>query len=162
MPVNGKQKGGGFERDICKALSLWVSHGKNVDLFWRSAMSGGRATVAKGTVRQAGDITAVALEGHILTDQFYVECKFLKNISLDSLLKLNGPLFEIWAKTVLEAAKYNRIPTLIFKQNHYPTVFCTTPAGAELLQLSLPRSIRFMNMNIMRFDDVILHKFPLK
>jgi hypothetical protein len=42
----GKQKGSQFERDVCRELSLWVSHGKQEDVYWRSAMSGGRSTVA--------------------------------------------------------------------------------------------------------------------
>jgi len=42
----GKAKGASFERDICRRLSLWVSAGKQEDVFWRSAMSGGRSTVA--------------------------------------------------------------------------------------------------------------------
>ena len=39
----GKGKGGNFEREICKALSLWVSKGLNVDLYWRSARPNDKA-----------------------------------------------------------------------------------------------------------------------
>jgi hypothetical protein len=156
VAVNGKQKGSGFERDICKALSLWVSKGEKVDLYWRSAMSGGRATIAKGAVRQAGDITAVAPEGHILTDVLYMELKFLKDISLDGLLKGNGNLLAIWLKTCVEATKYQKTPVLIFKQNHYPVIFTTTDLGISYLKV--PRKmvrIKSYTMNMVRFDELI-------
>ncbi|MBM3120244.1 MAG: hypothetical protein FJ006_12010, partial [Chloroflexi bacterium] len=55
-------KGASFERDISRQLSLWWTHGERDDVFWRSSMSGGRATVRakKGqkTAYQNGDITA--------------------------------------------------------------------------------------------------------
>ena len=56
-----KQKGAEFERKICKQLSRWIDSNRE-DLFWRSAMSGGRATLKsnKGEVSgQAGDITSI-------------------------------------------------------------------------------------------------------
>lgn len=162
MPVNGKQKGSEFERKVCKQLSLWVSKGKSVDLFWRSAMSGGRATVAKGKVRQGGDITAVAPEGHVLTDYLYIECKHLKNISFDSLIKGSGPLLTIWQKTIEEAEKYRKHPVLIFRQNHWPIVFC---AGISALEyLKFPRGLillRSGGMCAIRFDDLLQTEFRL-
>ena len=157
----GKQKGSVMERVICKQLSLWVSKGENVDLFWRSAMSGGRATVAKGTVRQSGDISAVAPEGHVLADKFYIECKHLKDISLDGLIKGNGPLLKIWQTTQDEAAKYNKIPSLIFRQNHWPVVFCTSDTGARLLHLDQIDVIWAYGLNMVRFDDLMQVPFPL-
>jgi hypothetical protein len=153
--VNGKAKGSSFERDICKRLSLWLTDGKNEDVFWRSSMSGGRATVAKGKVRQAGDITAVSPEGHILTDRLYLECKHLKDISLDCLIKGKGNLITIWHKTIEEAAKYNKIPCLIFRQNHYPIVFCSTCSGIAFLQVEKLVCVSAGSMNLLRFDELM-------
>jgi hypothetical protein len=55
-------KGSSFEREVAKQLSLWWSGGERDDLIWRTAMSGGRATVrhrqGKRTAGQAGDLTA--------------------------------------------------------------------------------------------------------
>ena len=126
-PGGGKAKGAAFERGICKLLSLWVSGGALEDLFWRSAMSGGRATVAhrKGiNVRQGGDICSVSPEGHSLTDNFYIECKHLKKISLDSLIKGVGPLIKIWRDTRKAAKRHDKTPMLIFRQNGWPTLAC--------------------------------------
>jgi len=119
--MNSKAKGGSFERLVCKSLSLWISHGKNQDVFWRSAMSGGRATVSKGKVRQCGDICAVAEEGYKFSDRFYIECKHIKKAALDSfLIKRTGPLATFWKKAEKDAAKHLRQPLLIFRQNGWP------------------------------------------
>lgn len=159
--TNGKQKGAGFEREVCKALSLWVSKGQNVDLYWRSAMSGGRATVAKGAVRQAGDITAVAPEGHVLSDQFYIECKNYKDVDLDCLVKGKGALLTFWQTAQKEATKYNRIPTLIFKRNHWPTIFCTSRKGKLLLKIKPMLTYHDGDLCIMHFDQLLKNPFPL-
>lgn len=122
----GKAKGSAFEREVCRRLSLWVSNGHKEDLFWRSAMSGGRATVQrrKGVdVRQAGDITAVAPEGHVLTDKYYIECKAYRSLAFDRFIFLGqGTLMKFWRVAVKEARKYHRRPMIICKQNGFPIV----------------------------------------
>lgn len=124
-----KQKGSAFERTVCTQLSRWITKGKRSDCFWRSAMSGGRATVAhkKGRdVRQAGDITAVAEEGHRLTNLVYIECKHYAQLQLDSFILTNrGNLAEFWRRTCNEAAKRGKEPWLIARQNHKPTILIT-------------------------------------
>ena len=157
----GKAKGADFERSVCQQLSLWVSKGENVDLYWRSAMSGGRATVQKGKVRQAGDITAVAPEGHILTDQFFIECKSYKNLSLDCLIKGKGVLIDFWQIAIKESAKYNRIPLLIFKQNRWPTIVCTSAMGIQMLKAELLVFVENGCMHFVKFDELIKKDFPL-
>lgn len=125
----GKRKGSAFERDVCVKLSLWVSGGKKTDLFWRSAMSGGRATVARKTgkmVRQAGDICATTPEGHSFTSVWFVECKSYKQIDLAQFLVLRkGVLAGWWKKCRFEARQYGREPMLIVKQNGWPALVVT-------------------------------------
>ena len=88
-PGMGKAKGSAFEREVCKKLSLWITDGKMDDCLWRSAISGGRATIAhrKGkVVRQGGDICAVSLEGHVLTNKWYIENKHVKKMEAPTWL----------------------------------------------------------------------------
>ena len=122
-PGGGKQKGSGFEREICKMLSLWVSEGNSDNLFWRSAMSGGRATVRtkknQETTHGHGDISAVTLQGNILTDLFVIECKNYKTLGLDAHVYGQGPLAGIWNKLKNETPKGKK-PILIFKENRRP------------------------------------------
>jgi len=125
----GKRKGSQFERDICVLLSKWVSHGKHDDLFWRSAMSGGRATVAKKKgvdIRQTGDICSVSPEGHVLTDLFFVECKFYRDLQIDSFILDNkGKLADFWHVAKCEANRHKRYPMLIAKENRREPIIIT-------------------------------------
>jgi hypothetical protein len=75
----GKAKGGAFERDICKRLSLWWTDDERDDVFWRTASSGGRATQrkkkGKDTFGQAGDVQATDPIGQPLINLFTIEIK---------------------------------------------------------------------------------------
>jgi hypothetical protein len=55
-------KGGNYEREICHSLSKWWTGNENDSVFWRTANSGGRATVrgrkGKKTSGHCGDICA--------------------------------------------------------------------------------------------------------
>lgn len=118
----GKSKGGAFERQICVKLSKWVSEGEKDDLFWRSAMSGGRATVGakKGISRssQSGDISSIAPEGHVLTNNFSIECKTYADLMLDGLLlDKKGGIVSFWNQTKRDAINSEKKPMLIAKQN---------------------------------------------
>lgn len=119
-------KGAAFERSICKALSLWVSKGTEEDLFWRSAMSGGRATVSKRKGKllraHAGDIVATSAGGHALTDFLYIECKHYADLALKSfVLDRGGKMAAFWTTTCNEAHEHGKVPLLIAKENNTPT-----------------------------------------
>lgn len=154
---NGKQKGGQFERDICRKLSLWVSRGKKTDLYWRSAMSGGRATVGRNkgeSIRQAGDITCVAPEGHMLTDRFYIECKFYKNLDILSFIfKNKGKLAQFWKETKREADRHDRLPMLIAKQNNFPIILIVDGGRFDNHTLAVRGAI------VYQFEDVLKQRF---
>lgn len=138
MGSRSKQKGAHFEREVCKALSLWITRGRKEDCFWRSAMSGGRATFARKTTgdslsRQAGDICAVSPEGHVLTDNFYIELKHVKDLQIDRMLEGIGTLWRYWDVAVAEAAHYKRSPMLIAKQNMMPPLVLTEAHDLDML-----------------------------
>jgi hypothetical protein len=137
----GKAKGAEFERDVCRKLSLWVSNGRHDDVFWRSAMSGGRATLAqkvgKRRSAQDGDISAIRNEGHSLCELFNIECKFYKNLNLLGMfseLKTRG-VNEFW--TVLNRkCGLHKLPMLIAKQNRMEEIVVLSQRGALLLGLT--------------------------
>ena len=72
-------KGGHFERDVCKRLSLWWSYGERDDLLWRTAGSGARATVRsrknQQTANHHGDICATDPDAQPLVGAFCFEIK---------------------------------------------------------------------------------------
>ena len=83
-------KGPAWEREFCKKLSHWWSGGERDDLFWRTANSGGRATVRgrKGsqTAGHYGDICATDPSGEPLLRLFAWELK--RGYSKDTLADL--------------------------------------------------------------------------
>lgn len=133
--MSGKSKGAGFEREICKKLSRFIDPKGTDTLFWRSAMSGGRATVQnrkKGIENktQLGDITCVSKAGLWLTETFVIECKFWKDLDITScLIKRKGKLIQFWREVKKVAKKHDKHPLLIAKQNNIETLVLTTING---------------------------------
>lgn len=128
-PGGGKAKGSAYERRVCKDLSLWLSNGKRDDLLWRSAMSGGRATIGggKGLKRaaQAGDISGVDDAGIRFTTEFYVECKHLRDLQIDKFVICGtGVLSDVWLDAARKAKRVDKFPIVIAKQNRLPTIAC--------------------------------------
>lgn len=140
-PGGGKKKGAGFERQVCKILSLWVSAGEREDLFWRSAMSGGRATVqirkGRRNQTQLGDISSIHPMGDSLTSRFIVECKFKQKLDVDlCAFKHAGALFKFWRKHQELAHANKKGPMLIIRQNTYEPMMIIDSHSLHLLQLS--------------------------
>ena len=169
----GKAKGAAFERKVCKGLSQWVSGGERDDLFWRSAMSGGRATVGHKTqgrtrVAQAGDISSVDPEGNVLTDIFCIECKSVKNLAIKAaLFEGVGLLGSFWRTQCTNAATHKRMPMLIAKENLGTTMLIVpaapfvTPYGTPVFASKhlLFRS-HVLDFDAYDYDAVIRGKFP--
>lgn len=160
--VNGKQKGASFERDICKKLSLWLSNDQRQDLLWRSAMSGGRSTVAlKAGAKlgaQAGDISSIDRLSHAFVETFMTECKAYRTLNFEGLIKGKGHLIDFWKIATREATKYGKHPLLIGKQNNHPIIVCMTYRGSNILGVT-PNMYRLnvppYNMRIILLDDFL-------
>lgn len=75
----GKRKGSQWEREFCKTISLWWTHGRRNDAFWRSHASGARATTrqkaGQDTRGQYGDVSACDPSGVALIDLITFELK---------------------------------------------------------------------------------------
>lgn len=131
-----KQKGAVWEIAVCRLLALWVSEGKRDDLYWRSAMSGGRATkrfdVLGARQHVSGDICAVDPLGASLTDHYHIECKHLASLDLTALfLRDKGSLATAWTRCIKQAVDHGKQPMLIAKQNLYQPVI-VVPIGHGL------------------------------
>ena len=157
-PGGGKQKGSSFERELCRELSLWVSDGKRDDLLWRSAISGGRATVrakkGKITAHQAGDICAVHELGHKLTNHFFIECKAYKDLKAATLVfHSSGTIVNFWNICREQAATNDKAPMLVLRQNRFPTLI-----GLDMVGIDLLRQRRAI---LCSFPMLDLHLLPL-
>lgn len=157
--TNGKQKGAGFERLVCVKLSLWVSNGEREDLYWRAAMSGGRATVAsrkgKHLSAQSGDISCIHHMGSRMADQYYFECKFYRDLKFGGLITGKGHLLEFWRETRKQAKHYNKRPFMIAKQNQYPIVICLSREGARRLRVIPHLTVPKYDLCLVMFDDFL-------
>jgi hypothetical protein len=163
MGAFSKAKGGKFERLVCKALSLWVTRGKSGDCFWRSAMSGGRATVHGTNVRQGGDIACVASEGHVFTDLFIAECKHERNLDLFAFVLLRrGRLWRYWQKLSKLALARNKHAMLIAKQNRVPTIVVTDSPHSASKSVTIEGSEGSAVCYMMLFDDMVKEPFKAR
>lgn len=106
----GHAKGSAFERSICRQLSLWWSNGKRDDIFWRTANSGGRATVRNKSGKSSvgeGDIGAIHQLGHSLLKHFTFELKCgYKGASPYDLVDMPKKSKQrLWEEWITKAAK---------------------------------------------------------
>jgi hypothetical protein len=137
----GKGKGSTFERKVCGILSLWLSNGVRDDLLWRSAISGGRATVAekagKKLAHVSGDICAVHPEGYPLVEAFFIECKHYRKLGFEALLfRSGGELWKFWQVALRKAKQQGKLPMMVVRQNGLPILFVVNDKGRVNLGLS--------------------------
>ncbi len=170
--MSKSQKGSRFERDICRLLSEWVSGGKRDDLFWRTSMSGGRATIrsrgGKETHGQYGDITATHPKGRKLTKLVTIElkCGYTK-ASLMNLIdheKNEGSIWWGFLEQASTAAKKAGTPYwwLIVKQNYCIPMLYMPTAMADRLAVTYVRPKVSLVVPGYRVTGFQLHKFLAK
>lgn len=160
----GKQKGSAFERQVCRELSRFVDPKGKDTLFWRSAISGGRATVErrKGIKNktQLGDITCIHSKGEWLTDFFFIECKAYKSLDIESsLLTGKGRLAKFWRKLIEQSDDSERYPLLIAKQNFTPTLVLLDRTG--WLKFNRPKVLvesHTMRVYVCLYSRIFLNK----
>lgn len=146
----GKGKGSGFEREICEYLSKWWTDGQRDDVFWRTSISGGRATMrsrrGKQTNNQYGDVTAVDPIGVALTRVFAIElkCGYSKYPLADLMEKSrsDNTVWPDWFRQAeLERANAGAVSWLLITRRNYRDVLVSFPgevfyalnrAGAKL------------------------------
>ena len=129
-----KTKGAAFERDMCRVLSLWMTDGKRQDVFWRSAMSGGRARVRFDKGEQidvgGGDITAVDPAGHPLTSLYVIECKSVRDANVLALFTGGKTgVVQFWQQVCRDAEDFYRQPLLLLKQYRQPILIGLRASG---------------------------------
>lgn len=126
-------KGSGFEREVSKKLSLWYSRGESDSWIWRTAMSGGRATVrakkGQATSGGAGDLTFTDAKAAPLFELVTFELKrgYAKTSLSDLIDKNDGTkpgTFEQWVQQAVRSARQAGTPhwVIIHKRNNRPAM----------------------------------------
>lgn len=171
--MNPKAKSGLHERDTCRRLSQWVTGLKRRDIFWRSAMSGGVATLANrkaigANQTQLGDIGAIHPLGNALLSKFVIECKHHADFMLDMYFFTaagSGKVNDFWIKLRNECGQAGRrSPFLILRQNNREELVATDSPGLAILRLAGPLSPRIhvpkpLDMLFVAFRDVLMTDF---
>jgi hypothetical protein len=139
-------KGGNFEGEISKRLSLWFTNDMEETAFWRTSSSGARATSRKKVnkdvqVDDFGDLKAESPMGKPLTDFFTIELKtgYAKKAKskakkhdgkevikitnwdiLDAVDSNQGKpqIYQFWEQVERDAEIANKEPLLIFRRNN--------------------------------------------
>ena len=125
MAAKSNRKGGKFENDVAKILSLWITEGKRNDILMRSIMSGGLATMQdrqEGTVtakHQSGDLVGCHKLAEPFMSIFSVECKHLASLNYGQFIHHGGgPISKAWEQAREAAAGAEKVPMLVMKENY--------------------------------------------
>lgn len=124
---NGKAKGSGYERTICKMLTKWLTGKDKPYVWWRSPSSGALATITAQNPNLSGDIISVLPEGHFLTDIFSIEIKagypkssfhkFFKGVK-------NNEILQFWEQSKKDCVQSKKQPMVIYKKDRQvPLIF---------------------------------------
>lgn len=170
----GKAKGSAFEREVGKALSLWLTHGERPDIFARNVLSGGAFTVmekaGKQSSRMPGDVMAAHPLGFDFLKRFSVECKHLKTIGLEAYLwdphagTALGTIIELarrQAKGIglayMVVAKQNQRDALVFVDGNVGDlmVHCLRKQGAKRVLQPMHHFVHKHTVCILRFGDML-------
>lgn len=128
------KKGGKYEKEVCKHLSLWWTDGNRDDIFYSTHGSGNRATIrAKQglcTENMCGDVCASAEIGFAFTDYFMTEIKrgYTDKLSFIELVdKPDKKTLKIknWVRKAERQRKENfRRGLLVIIKRDYANPFC--------------------------------------
>jgi hypothetical protein len=132
-------KGGDFEWEVAKKLSLWLTDNKRDDLICRTDSSGGRATKRIKKEKETnkylyGDLKYSDDLAKPLFDKWSIECKTgyaskskLKNgtkkiVNWDVLDLLDSkqktpPFLQMWVQCTIDSCLSKREPILIFRRD---------------------------------------------
>ena len=124
---NGKSKGSGFEREISRKLTQWLTGQEKELAFWRAPGSGSVGTANPGTKELSGDIMALNPNAAKITDILSFELKTgYEGASFDLHLKCNKnePLKAFWEQSVKDAKRADKEPVVIFRKKRMPNIWC--------------------------------------
>ncbi|MEE8114300.1 MAG: hypothetical protein V3T23_08085 [Nitrososphaerales archaeon] len=126
-PGMGSRKGGEWERQFARQLSLWWTNQVDDCVFYRLGGSGGAKRDKQGKTGSAGDIRYEKPKGKFLTDRYTFELKSYGDVTQDLWSVLVGNptarVTEWWEHVLSDAAIYGRRSLLILRTNNRAPIF---------------------------------------
>jgi hypothetical protein len=112
-------KGSTWEREVSKALTMWLTGKPKPYVWWRMPSSGAMATISEENKELSGDIMPLRPEGAFLTDKYSIECKIgYPSSSFHKHLKgvKNDEILDFWKQCNRDADLADKKPMLIYKK----------------------------------------------
>lgn len=172
--INSKAKGSGFEREIAKKISLWLTNNQRDDTVWRSISSGSFATnkKKKGEISKhsVGDLMSVSEESKLFFDIFNIECKNYKEVDLYHIFTDNCIIIEWYEKLYNDCLfnykqnknNYFKNPMIIYKQKYKPILCVINEHIYNIINnyssykiYSIKFDTTIEKLNIFKFDDLL-------
>lgn len=142
--INGRNKGGTFERNVAKQVSTWTGVA-----FARTPLSGGW--------NQQGDITPKDPE-EMVDFPFNLELKNQEVLSVPAIfnMKDNQTIRAWWQQCVDDAKKSKRIPMLIFTKSRTPVFLLMRKKDFDRMGLSSLKTVLVQGkMRVVLWDDFL-------
>lgn len=145
-PGQGALKGGRWERETARSLSLWLSQGKHADLLARNVLSGGVFTRVTRQGKQSnimpGDLMATHPTAFRFLSSVMVECKHLQSLGLEQFLYATSaanPLQKIIDLAEQQARQAGLVYWVVAKQNRRDPLLIMSGELADKLLAPRPR-----------------------
>ena len=153
-------KGGSFEREVSKALTIWLTGVEKPYMFWRMPGSGGLATIHEECRELSGDIRSLSRDGEFLTQAFSIECKtgYAKTSFWQHFKNLkNFGIKEFWKQAIHDAAKSGKSPMLIYRKKGKQIIVGITATDNAKLERSTAL-LRSLSAITLQFEQDIYRR----
>jgi hypothetical protein len=147
-------KGGDFEREVSKTLTVWLTGKEKPYKYWRMPGSGGLATIHEECADLSGDIRSLSRDGDFLTDAFSIECKtgYPKTSFWQHFKHLKGFHIKLfWKQAVEDALKPRKRPMLIYRKKGKQIIIGVCRTDKKHLE-NLSEGLRTLAYISMRFE----------
>lgn len=143
--VNSKQKGGRFERAVCKFFTDWTGYEFN-----RVPASGGLRW--KNAENITSDVSCTDSK-HSRKFCFSIECKSYAELKFEHILleKKSCKILKFWEQAREDAGRAGKLPMLIMKYNGMPKGEAFVMVSSQTYLLCIKPQEKLMDRSIMAF-----------
>jgi hypothetical protein len=154
-------KGGDFEREIAKCLTVWLTGKDKPYAYWRMPGSGSLSTIHEQNKNLSGDIMALISEAEFLTNSFSIECKtgYPQTSFWQHFGRVKNFNIEIfWRQAFEDATKGAKHPMLIYRKKGRKPIIGISEWISNVLKINNLPSVSFCfsedtNLPQLRFFD---------
>ena len=152
-------KGGAFERQVAKTLSLWLTNGHDKKQLIRSVLSGGWQ---ERDWHQVGDLAPNGPEGAFFRERFALELKHRRDVQFWHFFTSedkSNTILGWWLKLQEEiddlTCEHFPTPMLIFRMNFRPIMLGTIPQILKTDRLLTLKAKGVRPLGILPLDDFL-------